>query len=61
MVPVSMSPIAIPEIKMIVRGIRFEEVKAVADEVMKLGTKAEIRARLQEVVRSKVGNILLEQ
>ena len=56
----SMSPIAIPEVKMIVRGIRFEEAKAVADEVMKLGTKAEIRAFLEDVVRSKFGNLLLE-
>jgi phosphotransferase system enzyme I (PtsI) len=57
----SMSPIAIPEVKMIVRGIRFEEAKAVADEVMKLGTKAEIRALLQEVVRSKFGNFFPEE
>ena len=57
----SMSPIAIPEVKMIVRGIRFEEAKAVADEVMKLGTKAEIRAFLEDVVRSKFGNLFPEE
>jgi len=54
----SMSPIAIPEVKMIVRGIRFEEAKEIANEVMKLGTKAEIRAFLEDVVRSRFGKAM---
>lgn len=54
----SMSPIAIPEIKMIVRSVRFEEAEEVAGEVMKLGTKAEIRAFLQDVMRSRFGEAM---
>jgi len=54
----SMSPIAIPEVKMILRGVRFGDAEEVAGEVMKLGTKAEIRAFLEDEVRSRFGNLL---
>ncbi|MFH1006498.1 MAG: phosphoenolpyruvate--protein phosphotransferase [Candidatus Latescibacterota bacterium] len=56
----SMSPIAIPEVKMIVRGIQISEAREIAERVMKMETKAEIRALLLEVVRRKFGDFLLE-
>ena len=55
----SMSPIAIPEIKKIIRSIAMEEAEGIAKTVMTFRTPGSIRAFLMQVLKEKIGDILV--
>jgi phosphotransferase system enzyme I (PtsI) len=57
----SMSPVALPEIKRLIRAVSYEEARLCAREALRLGTAAEVHAwvegRFREVYgREVIGN-----
>ena len=55
----SMAPMGVPEIKMIIREVRFEDAQRLAEEAMALRTKEEIRALLMDALRERFGDLPL--
>ena len=47
LVELSMHPRALPEVKQVIRGIRYDEARALAGELVQLGDGDEVRARLR--------------
>ncbi len=56
----SVIPPVLPEIKKIIRSIKFKDAKRVADKVCALHTEAEIRAFLSSIIKNKVPEIPYE-
>ncbi|MBI5474188.1 MAG: phosphoenolpyruvate--protein phosphotransferase [Ignavibacteriae bacterium] len=56
----SVAPIVLPEIKKILRSIKFKEAKRIADKVLTLQTEVEIKDYLASVLREKLPDIPLE-
>jgi phosphotransferase system enzyme I (PtsI) len=54
----SVVPTVLPEIKQIIRSVRFTDAKSVAEHALTLQTEEEIIQYLQEVTRSKVPEVL---
>lgn len=55
----SMAPMGVPEIKMIIREVRFEDAQHLTEEAMTLHTKDEIRALLIGALRERFGDLSL--
>ena len=53
----SMSPMAIPHIKKVVRSVSLDEAQRIVDEVLTLRTGMEIRNLLDRVLKDKLGDI----
>lgn len=57
----SVIPTVLPEIKKIIRTVRFRDAKRVAERVLSLSAENEIREYLSSVVRDRVPEIPLEE
>ncbi len=57
----SVIPSILPEIKKIIRSIKYKEAKRVADKVLTFSTENEIRGYLAEFVKSKLPDIPIEE
>ena len=55
----SMAPMGVPEIKMIIRGVRFGDAQRLAQEIMALRTKDEIRTLLTDTHQERFGDLPL--
>ena len=47
-----MHPRALPEVKRVIRGLRYEEARALADELVTLAGGSEVRRRLRAFLES---------
>ena len=56
----SVVPTVLPEIKKIIRTIKFKDAKRVAEKVLSLNTDVEIREYLVSVVKKQIPDIPLE-
>jgi phosphotransferase system enzyme I (PtsI) len=56
----SVVPAVLPEIKKIIRSIKYKDAKKVADAVLSMGDAEEIRTYLSSIVKNKVPEIPLE-
>ncbi|MFN0157435.1 MAG: phosphoenolpyruvate--protein phosphotransferase [Bacteroidota bacterium] len=56
----SVVPTILPEIKKIIRSIKFKEAKRIADKALTFSTEDEIKAYLAEFVKSKLPDIPIE-
>ncbi len=56
----SVIPSVLPEIKKIIRSIKFRDAKRVSDKVLSMSTVEEIRAYLSSIIKNKVPDIPLE-
>jgi phosphoenolpyruvate-protein phosphotransferase (PTS system enzyme I) len=56
----SVVPAVLPEIKKIIRSIKYKDAKKVADAVLGMGDAEEIRSYLSSIVKNKVPEIPLE-
>jgi phosphotransferase system enzyme I (PtsI) len=56
----SVIPSVLPEIKKIIRSIKFRDAKRVSDKVLLMSTVEEIRAYLSSIIKNKVPDIPLE-
>ena len=57
----SMSPIALPEVKRVIRSITMEEARALTEKVLSLRTGDEIRTYLHDALPAEVRGVLPEQ
>ncbi len=57
----SVLPSVLPEIKKIIRSIRYKEAKKVADKVLAMSTDQEIRDHLSSIIKNKVPEIPLDE
>ncbi len=57
----SVGPTVLPEIKKIIRSIKFKEAKKIADKVLSLPTEVEIKEYLASVLKEKLPDIPLEE
>jgi phosphoenolpyruvate-protein phosphotransferase (PTS system enzyme I) len=57
----SVGPTVLPEIKKIIRSIKFKEAKKIADKVLTLPTEVEIKEYLASVLKEKLPEIPLEE
>lgn len=57
----SVVPSVLPEIKKIIRSIKYKDAKRVADKVLTLSTESEIKAFLADFVKSKLPEIPIEE
>lgn len=53
----SMAPMAVPEVKKIIREVRFEDAQRIAEEATALRTKDEIRALLTNALWERFGDL----
>ncbi len=56
----SVAPVVLPEIKKIIRSVKFKEAKRIADKVLTLPTEVEIKEYLASVLKEKLPDIPLE-
>ncbi|MGA9121645.1 MAG: phosphoenolpyruvate--protein phosphotransferase [Bacteroidota bacterium] len=56
----SVNPAALPEIKKIIRAVKYRDAKRVADKIISLSTEEEIKEYLASIVRNKVPEIPFE-
>lgn len=56
----SVVPTMLPEIKKIIRSIRYEDAKEVAHEVLQLQTEEEIRSHLKAYMKEKFPEMMIE-
>jgi phosphotransferase system enzyme I (PtsI) len=56
----SVIPSVLPEIKKIIRSIKFRDAKRVSDKVLSMSTVEEIRTYLSSIIKNKVPDIPLE-
>jgi len=56
----SVNPAALPEIKKIIRSVKYRDAKRMAEKIVTFSTEEEIKEFLATVVRSKVPEIPLE-
>ncbi|MBI4535419.1 MAG: phosphoenolpyruvate--protein phosphotransferase [Ignavibacteriae bacterium] len=57
----SVIPSVLPEIKQIIRSIKYKDARKVADKVLTLSTEPEIREYLTTVVKARIPDIPLEE
>lgn len=57
----SVAPTILPEIKKIIRSVKYKEAKKVADKVLTLPTEIEIKEYLASVLKEKLPEIPLEE
>jgi phosphoenolpyruvate-protein kinase (PTS system EI component) len=55
----SVSPVILPEIKLLVRSLRLEDCRTFTDRVMGLGDADEIQAACDEALRAQFGDLPL--
>ena len=56
----SVNPASLPEIKKIIRSVKFRDAKRVADKIVSLSTEDEIKEYLASIIRNKLPEIPLE-
>ncbi len=56
----SVNPASLPEIKKIIRSVKFRDAKRVADKIISFSTEGEIKEYLSSIVKNKVPEIPLE-
>lgn len=56
----SVVPTMIPEIKKIIRSVRYDEAKMLAEEILTMQTEDEIKARLKSYMKEKFPDIPIE-
>ena len=57
----SVIPTVLPEIKKIIRSIKYKDAKRITDKVLSLHTEDEIREYLASVVKKQLPGIPLEE
>ena len=57
----SVAPTILPEIKKIIRSIKYKDAKKIADKVLTLPTEVEIKDYLASVLKEKLPEIPLEE
>jgi len=53
----SMSPMAIPHIKKVIRSVSLDEAQRITEKALSLRTGAEVRSLLEDVLENKLGEL----
>jgi phosphotransferase system enzyme I (PtsI) len=57
----SVTPTILPEIKKVIRSIKYKEAKKIADKVLTLPTESEIKSFLASILKEKLPDLPLEE
>jgi phosphotransferase system enzyme I (PtsI) len=57
----SVIPTVLPEIKKIIRSVKYKDAKRIADKVLTLQTETEIKEYLSSVIKDKLPDLPLEE